>query len=138
MPSIKNKVEKIRFGLVGAANTFIDFGILFTLTSLGIPSLISNIFSTSAAFTFSFFANKTFTFKTKNTTKKQFLLFIVITLFGLWGVQTAVIWTVGVLLAGSGLEKNFVLLVSKLLATIASLIWNYTLYSRVVFKQETA
>ena len=136
MSAIKNKAEKLRFGLVGIANTVIDFGILFTLTNLGIPSLISNIFSTSAAFTFSFFANKTFTFKAKSTTKKQFLLFIGITLFGLWGIQTAVIWAINSLLATSGLEHNLVLLISKLSATIASLVWNYSLYSRVVFKQE--
>ena len=137
MPAIKNKGEKVRFGLVGVANTVIDFGILFTLTHLGIPSLVSNIFSTSAAFTFSFFANKTFTFKAKNTTKKQFLLFIGITLFGLWGIQTAVMWTVGNVLLGSGLEHGVILLISKLCATVASLVWNYSLYSRVVFKQET-
>lgn len=134
--AIKNKAEKLRFGLVGIANTVIDFGILFSLTFLGIPSLISNIFSTSTAFTFSFFANKTFTFKAKSTTKKQFLLFIAITLFGLWGIQTVVMWIVGSLLAASSLEKSFILLISKLLATISSLIWNYSLYSRVVFKQE--
>lgn len=134
--TIKNRAEKLRFGLVGIANTVIDFSILFTLTYLGLPSLISNIFSTSAAFTFSFFANKNFTFKAKGTTKRQFLLFIVITLFGLWGIQTAVIWVVTSLLMGSELEKSLVLLIAKIIATIASLIWNYSLYSRVVFRQE--
>ncbi len=135
--AIKNRSEKLRFGLVGAANTLIDFSVLFTLTHFGTPSLVSNIFSTSCAFTFSFFANKSFTFKTKHTNKKQFLLFIVITLFGLWGIQTAVMWIIGSLLAASGLEKSLILLISKVFATFASLIWNYSLYSRVVFKQDT-
>ncbi len=136
--SIKNKEEKLRFGIVGATNTIIDFGILFTLTHFGLPSLISNIFSTSAAFTFSFFANKTFTFKAKGTTKKQFFLFIAITLFGLWGIQSAIIWAVSGILGTAGLEKSLTLLVAKLLATIATLIWNYSLYSRLVFKKEDA
>lgn len=135
--TVKNKSEKLRFGLVGAANTLIDFSVLFTLTAIGIPSLISNVFSTSCAFTFSFFANKNFTFKAKNTSKKQFLLFIVITLFGLWGIQTTVMWIMGNLLGASGLDKNLVLFISKLFATLASLVWNYSLYSRIVFKQDT-
>lgn len=135
--AIKNKAEKLRFGLVGTANTVIDFGILFILTSLGMPSVISNIFSTSAAFTFSFFVNKTFTFKSKGTTKKQFLLFIVITLFGLWVIQGVIIWAVSNILGATGFEKNLALLIAKLLATIVTLIWNYSLYSRLVFKKET-
>lgn len=121
---------------MGATNTVIDFGILFTLTYFGLPSLISNVFSTSAAFTFSFFANKTFTFKAKGTTKRQFFLFIVITLFGLWGIQSVIIWGVSGMLGAAGLEKSLTLLVAKLLATIATLIWNYGLYSRFVFKKE--
>ncbi len=134
--AIKNKAEKIRFGLVGTANTVIDFGILFTLTSLGVPSIISNIFSTSAAFTFSFFANKTFTFKSKGTSKKQFVLFIAITLFGLWVIQSIIIWVAGSTLSTVGFEKNLALFIAKLLATVATLIWNYSLYSRFVFKKE--
>lgn len=135
--AIENKAEKLRFGLVGTANTVIDFGILFTLTSLGIPSVISNIFSTSAAFTFSFFANKTFTFRSKGTTKRQLLLFIVITLFGLWVIQGVIIWAVSNILGAAGFEKNLALLIAKLFATIVTLIWNYSLYSRLVFKKET-
>lgn len=134
--TVKNKSEKLRFGLVGVANTLIDFSVLFALTTIGIPSLVSNIFSTSCAFTFSFFANKNFTFKAKSTSRRQFILFIVITLFGLWGIQTAVMWIIGNLLGASGLDKSLVLLISKLFATLASLVWNYSLYSRIVFKQD--
>lgn len=133
---IKNKAEKVRFGFVGIANTAIDFGVLFTLTAFGIPTLIANIFSTSTAFCFSFFANKKYTFKASGNPKREFLLFIVVTLFGLWGIQTLVITLVTALLAPTFLADSLVLIIAKLLAILASLIWNYTLYSHVVFKRQ--
>lgn len=135
--TIKNKEEKLRFAIVGSTNTVIDFGILFSLTFLGIPSLIANLFSTSTAFCFSFFANKKYTFKSSGgNMKRQIVLFMIITLIGLWGVQTVVIQLVGFALAGTTLSGGVVLFIAKISATIASLIWNYTLYSRIVFKKE--
>jgi putative flippase GtrA len=133
--AIKNKAEKLRFGLVGIANTTIDISILFFLTFLGLPSLASNIISTSCAFTFSFFVNRTYTFHAHGNAKRQAILFIIVTLFSLWGIQSAVIWIVTSLLATTALEKSLALLIAKLIAVAASLIWNYIMYSRVVFKE---
>lgn len=134
----KNSRQKIRFIAVGGTNTIIDFGLLFTLKSLGLPALSANFISTTAAFCFSFFANKKFTFKTTNTNlKRELALFVIVTLTGLWGIQTLVIMIVSPVVAGFGLPDNITLLVAKACATIASLTWNYILYSRVVFKQST-
>jgi hypothetical protein len=55
--------DKFRFVMVGGTNTFIDFSILFALTSIGLRDITSNFISTSIALTFSFFANKMFTLK---------------------------------------------------------------------------
>lgn len=97
----------------------------------------ANIISTTAAFCFSFFANKKYTFKgNSGNLKKQIPLFIVVTLTGLWGVQTAVIFSVSHLLAESTLSEGAVLLIAKIAATVASLTWNYMFYSRIVFKNE--
>lgn len=132
----KNNAQKVRFIAVGGANTVIDFGLLFLLKSLGLPAVGANFISTSAAFCFSFFANKKFTFKTNDANlKREISLFIVVTLFGLWGIQTTVIALVSHLLVGSGWSSDMILLAAKLCATIASLTWNYLMYSRVVFKQ---
>jgi putative flippase GtrA len=60
---IKKHESKIRFALVGGINTAIDFGILFLLTSFGLNKFVANFISTSVAFIFSFFANRSFTFK---------------------------------------------------------------------------
>jgi putative flippase GtrA len=135
---LKKHAEKIRFIIVGGANTALDFGILFLLTFTGVDKFIANYFSTGIALIFSFFANKTFTFKhTSKNAKKEFILFLVITLIGLWIIQPIVIWGATAALTPY-IENDAVnLFIAKLIATVASLIWNYLLYSRVVFKKPT-
>jgi putative flippase GtrA len=134
--TIKNKDEKIRFIAVGGANTALDFGLLFLLKAFGLPTITSNIISTTTAFCFSFFANKKYTFKTTDTNvRREVILFIVVTLFGLWILQTVVIKAITALLAGFHLSDDLTLFIAKIGATFVSLIWNYVLYSRVVFRQ---
>lgn len=131
---MKNKQQIIRFGVVGGANTALDFGLLFLLKSLGLPVITSNLISTSVAFCFSFFANKKYTFKTTDSNiKREIVLFIVVTLFGLWVLQTLVIKASLTLLAPTGLSADIALLAAKLIATFVSLVWNYILYSLLVF-----
>ena len=134
---LKKHAEKVKFIIVGGANTAIDFVILFGLTFLGVDKLVANFFSTSVALVFSFFVNKSFTFKneTKNA-KKQFALFLVITLFGLWVIQPLVILGVTSLTESFITNSAISLFIAKLVATVASLIWNYIFYSRIVFKKE--
>ena len=133
----KKHADKLRFAIVGSVNTALDFSILFILTMLfNIPKELANFISTSVSFLFSFFANKKYTFKsTSKNLKKQFLLFTVVTLFGLWVIQTIIIAAIKPVFTNLGINKPAALLISKLIATAASLIWNYTLYSRVVFKK---
>lgn len=127
--------EKIRFIIVGGANTAIDFLILFLLSNMGMNKIVANYISTTIALIFSFFANKSFTFKNKtDNAKKQFILFLVVTLAGLWLLQPLIIWIATNALAPYIPNSNVNLFVAKLIATVASLIWNYLLYSRLVFK----
>lgn len=133
---LKKHAEKVRFIIVGGVNTAIDFGILFLLTFLGMDKIVANFFSTGVALIFSFFANKTFTFKEQSgNAKKQFIYFLVITLFGLWVIQPLVIWGATSLMASFIPNEAINLFIAKLIATVASLIWNYVLYSRIVFKK---
>ena len=135
---IKKHAEKIRFGLVGVVNTGIDFIILFVLVALGLPTIASNFASTSVALVFSFFANKKFTFKHEGkNTNQQIILFFVITLFGLWVIQPVIIEGVKFIIGSWFTNKYFILLIGKLFATVASLIWNYLLYRKFVFKNNT-
>jgi len=128
---LKNHADKLRFGLVGATNTLIDFSILFLLFSYGLSPLLSNLISTSCALSFSFFANKKYTFRDHNPNQtRQIFIFLVITLIGLWIIQPVIIWSIQLLLGNNYLS----LLVAKLTATIASLVWNYLMYRKYVFK----
>jgi putative flippase GtrA len=123
-----------RFATVGVINTVIDVGILFVLKFFGIPVVVANIISTSVAFTFSFFANKNYTFNAKNTdTKREFLLFIIVTLYGLWVLQSAVLYFTAPLFAAILPNGSISLLAAKIAATVVSLVWNYVFYNRVVF-----
>lgn len=133
---IKKHVEKIKFIIVGGANTVLDFALLFLFTNIGIDKIIANYFSTSIAMLFSFFANKSFTFKdTSEKKKRQFVLFIIVTLTGLWVLQPLIIWGVTSLTASYISSNEISLFIAKLIATIATLIWNYLLYSRLIFKK---
>ena len=128
--------QKLRFAIVGGANTALDFAILFILVALGLDKIPANYISTGAALIFSFFVNKSFTFKSKGgNAKKQFAYFIVITLIGLWAIQPIIITLVSTVLENSGLAEAIILFIAKFIATIASLIWNYLFYSRLVFKK---
>jgi len=133
---LKNSHQVVRFAAVGLINTVIDFGLLFLLKSLGFPVELANICSTSTAFIFSFFANKKYTFKSTDThVVREMVLFVIVTLFGLWVLQTIVINITMPLAKQIVGDQNIALLIAKLIATVVSLVWNYLLYSRLVFKK---
>jgi putative flippase GtrA len=139
MEHLKKHADKLRFGLVGIANTALDFSLLFLLVGLGLDKIPANYISTSISFIFSFFVNKSFTFKSKGgNVIKQFIIFIAITIVALWVIQPLVILGVSSLLASTGWESWIILFVAKVIATVASLIWNYIFYSRLVFKKGDA
>ena len=129
---LRNKQQKLRFGFVGVINTIVDFGLLFTLRYLGLPSVTANFVSTSVAFTLSFGLNKNVVFRANGSDiRREVTLFIITTLFGLWVLQTIVITVVDLVAPTSSIS----LFVSKVLATIVTICWNYVMYSRVVFKK---
>ena len=129
---LRNKQQKLRFGFVGVINTIVDFGLLFTLRYLGLPSVTANFVSTSVAFTLSFGLNKNVVFRAKGSDiRREVTLFIITTLFELWVLQTIVITVVDLVAPTSSIS----LFVSKVLATIVTICWNYVMYSRVVFKK---
>jgi putative flippase GtrA len=133
---LKQHAEKFRFALVGGFNTALDFGVLFLFVALGGDKIVGNYISTTIAFVFSFFANKTFTFKAKTgNAKREFITFTAVTLFGLWVLQPIIIVGISAALTSTNLSEPAALMVAKLVATIVSLIWNYVMYSRFVFKK---
>ena len=124
--------KPLRFIVVGIANTAIDFIVLLTLTALGIELIIANIISTSAALSFSFFANRSFTFASTGKKRSQILRFLLVTLVGLWVLQPVIL-----LILVPPLETIFgtqiSIVLAKLVATVVSMTWNYLLYDLLVF-----
>ena len=141
LKKLKNN-QAFWFSVIGGINTALDFIILFVLTSLGVKIFIANIFSTGTTFIISFLMNKKITFKSVSNNKKELIremvLFIIITLFGLWVIQNIVISTAMPIFENLLKNKRIsLLLLSKLIATIFSLIWNFILYKKVVFKNKS-
>ena len=140
LKKLKNN-QAFWFSVIGGINTALDFIILFVLTSLGVKIFIANIFSTGTTFIISFLMNKKITFKSVSNNKKELIremvLFIIITLFGLWVIQNIVISTAMPIFENLLKNKRISLLLSKLIATIFSLIWNFILYKKVVFKNKS-
>lgn len=138
---LKKHAEKLRFAVVGGANTALDFAVLFFLVFLGLDKIAANFISTSTAFVFSFFVNKSFTFKAttvvgKRKQLKQFGLFLGISIIALWVIQPLIIVAVTSLLGPFGINDAATLFIAKIIATIGSMIWNFILYKRFVFKAE--
>lgn len=137
--------EKARFVLVGAANTVTDFTVLLSLVILfGIPSGVSNIASTTCALIVSFLLNKKAVFQGEEGLKfRQIAIFIIVTLAGIWLVQTVIMVQLNNVLTDilnikGGIMAVSILLFAKVIGIAAGSVWNYMWYSRVVFKKQPA
>lgn len=137
----KNKI--VRFALVGIINTVIDIGIFLVLRNAGLSILAANICSTSVALTVSLLLNYHYTFSGGMLTRKRIVLYIAVTLTGLWVLQPVVIKGLTELngplpyltavTTVLGHPKLFMNLVPKLGSTGVTLVWNYLWYNKVVF-----
>lgn len=144
-----------RFAAVGVFNTLFDlvmFNVFMLL--LGEPDnktvvIISNSISATIAAVVSFFINRRYVFHAQHTPNHYALRFIAITLTGLYLIQSLIIYLAlhafdplaelgtDVLhaLGMTGVGQDWVLAnVAKVFATLGSMVWNYTWYSRSVFK----
>jgi putative flippase GtrA len=139
-----------KFGLVGIANTLLDFLIYNVLSGrFGLTLVLSNIISTTCAMIFSFYGNKTLVFaKRDGSMFKQAVAFYAVTAFGLYVLQTGTIhlltqvwlWPVQTglsfvhMLGFEGHDEFLVRNGVKAAATVLSLSWNYVMYKKVVFR----
>lgn len=127
--------EKLRFVTVGLINTGLDVGLFAFFTKVGVQAIAANYASTAVAMSVSYVLNRDFTFRAKGQAgRRRVVIFFAVTLFGLWVLQPLVIVAVSALLAHSNIDTYFASLGAKLVATGVSLVWNYVMYSRVVFR----
>lgn len=133
-----------RFLLIGTLNTISDFSIVNFLAFIfkayqGINLLAINTFSFVTVVTFSFFMNKTWTFQSPEEVrlaiKKQYLMFFIITLVGLFLNNTIVYLITTTIGPQFGLNKVIWLNFSKAIATGVTLFWNFFNYKYLVFRK---
>lgn len=137
MVNFKITPRKLRFTLVSSISTALDFAILLTITSLGLPIIAANFISTSISFVFSFFASKKFAFKTPDHhVKHEAVKFLVVTLTGIWVIQPLIIWPLEPIIRDFGVHGILVVVFAKLIASLATFVWNYLFYTRLVFNKK--
>lgn len=134
---VRNARRKIRFSLVSSIATAIDFSLLLFITSFGLGTITANYISSSIAFVFSFFANKKFAFRTPNHhIKREAVLFIIVTLTGIWLLQPLIIWKIEDMFDQSFQPTWLLVIIAKVVASFVTFIWNYFFYTRLVFKKK--
>jgi dolichol-phosphate mannosyltransferase len=120
----------VKFCLVGVFNTIVDYGVyLFFSRLVGLYFLYSNILSILVAMTFSFFANKYWTFgNLENKLASQYLKFFLISIVYFLLYNT--IFYLGVKYLGI-----YDLLV-KLIAIVIGVFWNFLANKYWTFREK--
>jgi putative flippase GtrA len=132
-------MKVVRFGVVGVANTMIDFAVLNLLLALfgvtrGWPLVLCNAAAFLGASLNSYFLNKKWTFAQKaRASLRQYLVFLALALGGL-AINSVVLYLLATGLSRpSWLSPTLWINVAKAAATVASLVWNYLACRYVVF-----
>lgn len=130
--------EVVRFVLVGIFNTILDF-VLMNIFRIFFPLILANTLSTGIAMLCSFFLNKKWTFRNAGKDYvRQVTLFFIFTIIGIWVIQNGVIWLIENLIPRLGMPDIIFVNLAKILATPASLIWNYLTYKNFVFTSKSS
>ncbi len=138
----KSFVKKVAgFGGVGILNTFVDYAIFnLLIAGFGTKPFVANLVSTTIALSFSYVLNKRFVFKHAGRFDiKSASLFLGFTAFGLWviqglGLSLIIHWTKTNYPDLYASHEFLVVNGAKLIASAGSIIWNFTTYNSIVFK----
>ena len=112
-------IQIVKFVIVGGIATIIDFIIFFLLHELlKAPTLLSNITSFSVSVIYNYIASVKWVFDVKkDNPKKQFIVFIVLSIIGLLINTTIVYVTIDIL--------HWWSIISKVLATAIVMVFNF-------------
>ncbi|TXH00934.1 MAG: GtrA family protein [Candidatus Moraniibacteriota bacterium] len=135
-----------KFIIVGGINTGIDFSVLnvlifFTFFTFGLQLFVLNCISFSVAVVNSYFMNKRWTFKeaaaglASKDSSVQFSQFFVVSLIGITINGLILTGITTYITAPFGLSEQLWANFAKLVATGASLVWNFVGYKLFVFKK---
>lgn len=110
----------MKFGVVGALAFVIDYGLLIFLTEVfGLEYLVSATISFTVSVVFNYIASMRFVFAHKEgmSRRREFIIFIVLSVIGL-GINNVALWA-GVDLLGIDYR------ISKIVVTFIVMVWNF-------------
>ena len=112
-------LQIIKFGIVGAVATIVDFGILIVLKELlSIDVLIASAISFCVSVSANYILSMAFVFQSKNQSKiKEFIIFVLLSIGGL-GLNQLILWV------GVQFTSVYYLIV-KLFAIVIVLVYNF-------------
>ena len=115
---MKNLIKQLfKFGIVGAIAFVIDYAIFALLTFIGLHYLIAGVISFIVSVTFNYIASIKWVFDAKKQTKKEFILFVVLSAIGL-GINSLIMYI--------GVDKMGIHeLLMKLVATGIVMVYNF-------------
>lgn len=121
-----------RFAVVGTIGFGINTLVLMACVSLGIHPAIGSALGAELAIISNFVLNNAWTFRERRVTGKRLLpkfLQFNGTSFGALIIQTASVWI------GTGVFGKDSYFISYIFGVFLGLIWNYTMYSKVIWKK---
>ncbi len=124
--------EMAKFGIVGAFNTVLDFGLFNLLyVGLGWTALGANTASVAVAATSSFFMNRHWTFRHRARTdlRREYLVFFLLNGVGLLIATGCILFVERVLDQTGPLWLN----IAKVAGLVLGMIFRFTTYKRFVF-----
>ena len=130
---MKNNNELVKFLIVGVLNTIIGASIMFVAYNfLGLNYWISTSLNYIVAGTFSFFANKKFTFKSEGKTFQKIILFIITLIFCCFvAFYLSKKITFFIDISNKKLKENISMFVGMVIYTVL----NFILQKKIVFRE---
>lgn len=130
---MKNNNELVKFLIVGVLNTIIGASIMFVAYNfLGLNYWISTSLNYIVAGTFSFFANKKFTFKSEGKTFQKIILFIITLIFCYFvAFYLSKKITFFIDISNKKLKENISMFVGMVIYTVL----NFILQKKIVFRE---
>lgn len=131
---MKNNNELIKFLMVGVLNTIIGASVMFVAYNfLGLNYWISTSLNYIVAGTFSFFANKKFTFKSEGKTFQKIILFIITLIFCYFvAFYLSKKITFFIDISNKKFKENISMFVGMVIYTVL----NFILQKKIVFRKE--